>query len=336
MRHLGLLITVLLGWIPSLRAQTADLTQQLANTARASTSLVLNGDERIQVGASFVKLIGIRGPSGKEAEIRDHLAELLAPFSARRMKLNNSHSNAPLNLAVEIPATTGFEKHPAILLNAHIDIIPESKSDKMRFDPKTGDFYHQDESQVNVKSSFGGDDRAGVVAMVEAIRNLHTRFWSQGIGHRRIVLLFTAQEEVGMRGAKYLNRFEPQVFSDVEISLAIDGPIDLKSRYPTHSFIAVLSPSDVAREPYQQALGHLTEFCKATGKEFGTTRLGLGFGDFAYFPEKAKAGMHLRSPVRGWHTRERVKLQDLINHVDLLVYFVLAWDHPSPQELIRK
>lgn len=41
-------------------------------------------------------------------------------------------------------------------------------------------------------------------------------------------------------------------------------------------------------------------------------------GGFAHFPESARAGLHLRTPVRGWHIRERVKYQDLINHVDQL------------------
>jgi hypothetical protein len=46
---------------------------------------------------------------------------------------------------------------------------------------------------------------------------------------------------------------------------------------------------------------------------FGRTEIGLGMGDFAYFPASARAGLHLRSPVRGFHNRERVKVRDLIN-----------------------
>ncbi|MBG87978.1 MAG: hypothetical protein CMO80_13895 [Verrucomicrobiales bacterium] len=94
------------------------------------------------------------------------------------------------------------------------------------------------------------DDRSGAVAIVEAIRCLEGRIWNETVGHRRIVLLFTAQGEVRMRGTKYLSKFQPHVFNNVAISLSIDGPIDLRSRYPEHAFIAVVSPSDVRRSPY--------------------------------------------------------------------------------------
>jgi hypothetical protein len=49
-------------------------------------------------------------------------------------------------------------------------------------------------------------------------------------------------------------------------------------------------------------------------------------GDFAYFPAEARAQLHLRSPVRGWHNRERVKVQDLVTHADLLCLMLLDWD----------
>jgi len=43
------------------------------------------------------------------------------------------------------------------------------------------------------------------------------------------------------------------------------------------------------------------------------------------------AGVHLRSPVRGYHTQERVNVRDQINHVDLYCYLILGWDQASPR-----
>ena len=58
--------------------------------------------------------------------------------------------------------------------------------------------------------------------------------------------------------------------------------------------------------------------------------LGLSMRDFAHFPASARAGLHLRSPLRGFHSRERVNVQDLINHIDLLCYLLLGCDHSLP------
>jgi putative aminopeptidase FrvX len=318
-----------------LAAEPPGIADQVRAFGKSTKSIILNERERVQIGEGFAELVDIRGSSGHEGAVREYLRKLLK-FTARPMKLHNGNTNAPLNLVLEIPATVGFEERPGILLNAHIDTIPQSNPDKMRFDTANGVFYHEEENDPGVKSSFGGDDRAGVAMIVEAIRILHQRVWTKNVGHRRIVLLFTAQEEIGMQGAKYLSRFEPRVFDNIEISLAIDGPIDLRSRYPKHAYIAVLSPSDESRAPYKNVLASLTEFCKATNREFGVTRLGLGMGDFAYFPEAANAGLHLRSPVQGWHTRERVRFQDLVNHVELLTYLLVAWDHESPFNIVGK
>lgn len=184
----------------------------------------------------------------------------------------------------------------------------------------------------NRNSSFGGDDRAGVAAIVAAVRLLQTDFWSRGVPHRRIVLLFTAGEERGCIGARYLARNQPELFEHLDLSLSMDGPLDFHPNPPTNRVVAVVADTDLRNQPYRRVLELLHEFSGRTQIADEHTEYGLGRGDFAYFPAVAHAGLHLRSPVRGYHTQERVNVRDQINHVDLLCHLILGWDQALPRQ----
>lgn len=302
------------------------IAEQIVQAAADAHSYFFDEERRLGAVAIFQKLVEIKGPSGKEQEIRDEVRRLLLEVGAIPVPPKTENPDAPNNLVMEIPATGALASEPAIILNAHLDTIAESTPDLLAFDGVSGDFYHHHEALPGRISSFGGDDRSGVAVIVEAIRYLHAEHWSRGTEHRRIVLIFTAEEEIGMLGAKHLARFEPDIFEGAEITLSIDGPLDLRSRYPEDSFVAVVSRSDAGKQPYQRVLELMREFCQRTNTGFTMTEIGLGRGDFAYFPASSKAGLHLRSPVRGWHNKERVTVQDLLNHIDLLSYLLLVWD----------
>ena len=96
--------------------------------------------------------------------------------------------------------------------------------------------------------------------------------------------------------------------------------------------------SDVssAIPPYRDLLNYISQFCARAGMQFEQTEYGLGMGDFASFPPEAHAGLHVRSPVRGWHNHERVNLQDQLNHVDLLCHILLAADRKIPEDLPKQ
>lgn len=306
------------------------LVRQVATNAK---SFILNPSERARVAESFVQLVQIKGPSGKEELIREAIHARLAPLGAVGVAPRAGASNAPLNLVMEIPASGALTHRPGILLNAHIDTIERSNPERMSFDSAAGDFFHLDDGVAEKSTSFGGDDRTSVAVIVEAIRVLHERFWTQGVAHRRIVLVFTAQEERGLQGARYLAREQPEVFAGLDISLAMDGPIELRSSYPNDSYVFVVAKTNEVALPYQRVLELAGDFCKRTGTSFGLTETGLGSGDFAAFPAMAKAALHIRSPVRGWHSRERVKVQDLIGHTDLVCFLLLGWDYPIPLQI---
>jgi putative aminopeptidase FrvX len=299
-------------------------------TAIEAKSLFMDVTARIHAVEAFQKLVSIKGRGGQEEAIRQEVQRMLTQAGATIVPAKSNDQEAPQNLIMEIPGSGDLAGRPGILLNAHLDTITQSTPEFMAFDYSIGDFYHLHATESGKSSSFGGDDRAAVAVIVEAVRLLQANYWSRGVPHRRILLVFTAEEERGYVGAKYLSQNEPSLFSDLDISLSIDGPLDLDSDYPRDSFVAVVSESDSTVMPYKHVLELMHEFCGRTGARFGKTETGLGRGDFAYFPSSAHAGLHLRSAVRGLHHRERVNVQDLISQIDLLCYLLLDWDHSLP------
>lgn len=295
-----------------------------------ATSHLLDAPARARVAETFLELVRIPGVSGEEQAIGRALSARLTALGATNLPLRVVGSNTPANLALVLPASPALAAQPAILLNAHIDTIPVSTPDQMVFDPDTGEFSHAQESDRTVPSSFGGDDRSGVTVVVAALEHLHEHHWKKGVPHRKLVILFTAQEERRLGGARYLARHQPDLFDGLEISLCIDGPLDLQTDYPRERLVAVVPKALEGAEPYRHVLAHLDSFCTKAGIASRRTEIGLGSGDFAAFPATAKAQLHLRSPVRGWHTRERVHVQDLVHHTAFLTSLLLELDSPRP------
>jgi putative aminopeptidase FrvX len=307
--------------------------RQIHNAATNAHSLFLDDARRMGAVDTFLKLVRIKGPSGQEQSVREEVKRILTLAGTGTVPAKGQDPEAPCNLVMEIPGSGGLADQPCILLNAHLDTIERSTPELLAFDAGTGDFYHRHEADSEESSSFAGDDRSGVAVLVEAIRHLRADYWNRGVAHRRILLVFTADEERGCVGAKYLSQREPNLFTALEVSLSMDGPLDFRSDYPRDSFVAVVSESDSRITPYKHVLGLMREFCERTRSRFGRTETGLGMGDFAYFPPSAHAGLHLRSPARGFHEKERVNVQDLINHIDLLYYLLLGWDYSLPAKL---
>ena len=312
---------------PGCTRPTALDVGQINKAATDAQGLFLDDAGRIHAADTFQRLVRIKGPSGQEEQIREEVRRMLTQAGAVVVPAKSNDQEAPYNLIMEIPGSGDPASRPAILLNAHLDTIARSTPEFLAFDNSTGDFYHLHGIESGESSSFGGDNRSAVAVIVETVRLLQANYWSRGVPHRRILLMFTADEERGGTGAIYLSQHEPDLFADLDITLSIDGPLDLDSDYPHDSFVAVVSESNSTIVPYKHVIELMQEFCGRTGAQFGRTETGLGGGDFALFPASARAGLHLRSVVRGWHRKERVNVKDLINQIDLLCYLLLDWDH---------
>jgi len=316
----------------SARPTALDVTQ-INKAATDAKSLFLDDAGRVHAADAFRRLVCIKGPSGQEQPVQEEVQRMLTQAGAVVVPTKSNDRKAPYNLIMEIPGSGDLASRPGILLNAHVDTIGRSTPEFMAFDDGAGDFYHLHETESGKSSSFGGDDRSAVAVIVETVRLLQANYWSRGVPHRRILLMFTADEERGCVGAKYLSQHEPDLFANLEISLSIDGPLDFESDYPRDSFVVVVSERNSTIVPYKHVIELMQEFCGRTGSRFGKTQIGLGMGDFAHFPASSRAGLHLRSVVRGFHRRERVKVQDLISQIDLLCYLLLCWDNSQPTNL---
>ncbi|HET6423155.1 MAG TPA: M28 family peptidase, partial [Planctomycetaceae bacterium] len=148
--------------------------------------------------ALVLKLLAVPGRSREEsailAVVRNEILSYGVPESA--IQFDTAHKRIPGggevgNLIVKLPGTV---RGPRRLLMAHVDTVPicvgaqpVRKGNRIvSEDPETG---------------LGGDDRAGVGAILTAIREIIT----QKRPHPPLTLLFAVQEEVGLYGARFVS-----------------------------------------------------------------------------------------------------------------------------------
>lgn len=314
---------------------------RLLNTARESAaqvpSLFLSQQGKIQTVQMFVKMVDIRSQSRDEGAVREMLRQRLALLNAQEIGYDHREANdplktpdspvtnAPLNLIMAIPATKDFEDKPAVILNAHMDTIrvgTRCVPEEMAFAASAREFFHLR------NLSFGADDKAGVTTILRALETAKEQYWDKGVGHRKFIVVFTAQEESGCVGSKYLAQYNPELFDNIELALTTDGPLDYDNPafYPKDAFIVVVEEERSHTPPYRQIIESVEEVCRLKHASFAKTTTGLGHGDFAFFPSQAHTDLHIRAPYQGNHKQERVKLDDLFNHIDLFIYIILRLD----------
>jgi tripeptide aminopeptidase len=143
-------------------------------------------------------LIEIPGGSCQEHDVSAWIQKELqaAGIPASAISIDSAHKKSPAggttgNLIVKLKGTI---RGPRRLLMAHMDTVPlcvgcqpVREGDWIR--PRSG------------KTALGGDNRAGCAVVLTAM--LETL--SQGLEYPPLTLLFTVQEEIGLRGAKFLN-----------------------------------------------------------------------------------------------------------------------------------
>lgn len=144
-----------------------------------------------------LQLIGIPGGSGQEAQVAHYLREQLAaagvPESA--MVCDTAHRRSPAggetgNLIVRLKGTL---KGPRRLLMAHMDTVPLAVG---CVPVRRGDWI----CPKSRSTALGGDNRAGCAVVLTAVLELLQR----QLDHPPLTLLFTVQEETGLRGARFL------------------------------------------------------------------------------------------------------------------------------------
>jgi tripeptide aminopeptidase len=138
----------------------------------------------------FVELCSIASPSGRERLVADRVGAFLTGLG---LEWDEDEAAGRLdgdtgNIYCRIPARNGGGT--PIFLCAHTDTVPPEAA----IDPVIG----EDGVVRNAAGTIlGSDNKAAVVVMLEAAR----RILADGTEHAGVELLFTAQEEVSLRGA---------------------------------------------------------------------------------------------------------------------------------------
>jgi dipeptidase D len=99
------------------------------------------------------------------------------------------------NVIIRKPATPGFENRKTIILQSHIDMVPQANSNlAFNFDTDPIDAYIDGEWVTARDTTLGADNGIGVAASLAVLQ-------STDIQHGPIEVLVTIDEETGMTGA---------------------------------------------------------------------------------------------------------------------------------------
>ena len=144
----------------------------------------------------FDEITKVPRPSKKEGKIREFLLE----FAKRH---NIEAKTDPIgNVAMRVPATAGKEGAPTVVLQGHMDMVPnQTKPETHNFDTDPiltevdGEWLHS----KGYKTTLGADNGIGVAMALAALLD-------KSYEHGPIETLFTVDEETGLTGAKNLGK----------------------------------------------------------------------------------------------------------------------------------
>ncbi len=150
---------------------------------------VLAGLEPQVVFSQFEKLCAIPRGSGKTKKISDYFVSFAKKNNLRYIQ------DVSDNVILFKEASTGYEDHPPLILQAHMDMVcrkEEGCTKNMAKDPL--DLAHDGEFIFAKGTSLGGDDGIGVALALAVLAD-------DSIAHPPLEVIFTSDEEIGMLGA---------------------------------------------------------------------------------------------------------------------------------------
>lgn len=144
-----------------------------------------------EVWKAFHSLTQIPRPSGKRKEISDFLADY-----GRSLGLETIVDEIG-NVIIRKPASAGYEDHPGVILQGHMDMVPQSDDPTFDFETTPITTVVDGEWVKADGTTLGADNGMGVAAAMAILAD-------NTILHPAIEALFTIDEETGMYGAEAL------------------------------------------------------------------------------------------------------------------------------------
>lgn len=138
----------------------------------------------------FEEICGIPHGSGDTARISDYCVAFAQAHNL------TYHQDALGNVIIKKPATAGYEDHPAVILQGHIDMVCEKAPDSAIDFAADGLSVDTDGEVVFAHGTTLGGDNGIAVAMAFAILE------STDLPHPPLEVLLTVDEETGMYGAE--------------------------------------------------------------------------------------------------------------------------------------
>ncbi len=141
---------------------------------------------------SFYKLTQIPRPSKKEGKAIDFIEEF-----GKSLGLTTIRDEVG-NVIIRKPATPGMEDRKGVILQSHIDMVPQKNSDKEHnFETDPIETYIEDGWVTANGTTLGADNGIGVAAAMAVLQ-------SNDLVHGPVEALITMDEEAGMTGANAL------------------------------------------------------------------------------------------------------------------------------------
>lgn len=141
------------------------------------------------VWSYFHAINQIPRPSKKEDKMREFIVKEAGRLGHR------THVDEVGNVIVYVPATSGYENHETVIIQNHMDMVTDATPDRnidFNRDPiitvKEGDWIKAD------RTTLGADNGIGCAAALALMED-------KTIAHPALELLFTIDEETGLKGA---------------------------------------------------------------------------------------------------------------------------------------
>lgn len=145
-----------------------------------------------EVWSIFNQMLEIPRPSNHEEKIRDFVENFGNNLGLETIKDNSG------NIVIRKPATEGMENRKGVILQGHLDMVPQKNSDKVHdFENDPIEALIDGEWVKASGTTLGSDNGIGVSCILALLA-------SEDISHGPLEALFTATEETGMDGANGL------------------------------------------------------------------------------------------------------------------------------------
>lgn len=178
----------------------------------------------------FHSLTQIPRPSGKKEEISRFLADF-----GRSLGLETVTDEIG-NVIIRKPATPGYENHPGVILQGHMDMVPQKNGDKVfDFEKDAIQAYIEDNGEWVTAdgTTLGADNGIGVATAMAILAD-------KNVVHPPLEAFFTVDEETGMYGAQALQGgvlkgnilLNLDSETEGELYIGCAGGIDGTARFP--------------------------------------------------------------------------------------------------------